>query len=110
VKSIVLHLSEQNMVLATRATPEMFAAVTTVLPGARYNELARTITVKTEEAPGSVTDKSNHILVISAGTSDIPVAEEAVETASFMGNHVEKLYDVGVAGLHRLLNNKQENK
>jgi pyridinium-3,5-biscarboxylic acid mononucleotide synthase len=108
VKSIVLHLSEQNMVLATRATPEMFAAVTTVLPGARYNELARTITVKTEEVPGTVTDKANHILVISAGTSDIPVAEEAVETASFMGNHVEKLYDVGVAGLHRLLNNKQK--
>ena len=108
VKSIVLHLSEQNMVLATRATPEMFAAVTTVLPDARYNELARTITVKTEEASGPVTDKTNHILVISAGTSDIPVAEEAVETASFMGNHVEKLYDVGVAGLHRLLNNKQK--
>ncbi len=107
VKSIVLHLSRQNMVLATRATPEMYAAVKSVLPIARYNEPARTITVKKEEESVEI-DKSSHILVLCAGTSDIPVAEEAVETASFMGNHVEKLYDVGVAGLHRLLNNKKK--
>jgi pyridinium-3,5-biscarboxylic acid mononucleotide synthase len=107
VKSIVLHLSRQNMVLATRANPEMYAAVKSVLPMARYNEPARTITVKMEEEAVEI-DKSSHILVICAGTSDIPVAEEAVETASFMGNHVEKLYDVGVAGLHRLLNNKKK--
>ena len=107
VKSIVLHLSEQNKVLATRATPEMFEAVKTVLPDAKYNVAARTITVATEEAV-TVKDKTKHILVISAGTSDIPVAEEAFETATFMGNHVEKLYDVGVAGLHRLLGNKKQ--
>jgi pyridinium-3,5-biscarboxylic acid mononucleotide synthase len=107
VKSIVLHLSQQSMVLATRATPEMYAAVTSVLPHARYNELGRTITVKSEEAEAGK-DKSRHILIICAGTSDIPVAEEAVETASFMGNHVETLYDVGVAGLHRLLGNKKK--
>jgi pyridinium-3,5-biscarboxylic acid mononucleotide synthase len=108
VKSIVLCLSEQSRVLATRATPEMFAAVSAVLPAARYNEMARTITVVPEGASIPKEDADRMILVISAGTSDIPVAEEAVETARFMGNHVESLYDVGVAGLHRLLGNKDK--
>jgi pyridinium-3,5-biscarboxylic acid mononucleotide synthase len=107
VKSIVSHLARQNMVLATRATPEMYAAVRSVLPEARYNVLGRTITVK-GEADLPEADKSKQILIISAGTSDMPVAEEAVETAAFMGNHVETLYDVGVAGLHRLLGNKKK--
>ncbi len=106
VKNIVIHLSRQNMVLATRANEEMFAAVSDVLPEARYNKLARTITVKKDTGEAEP-DPSRYILVISAGTSDIPVAEEAVETASFMGNHVKTLYDVGVAGLHRLFNNKK---
>jgi pyridinium-3,5-biscarboxylic acid mononucleotide synthase len=107
VKSIVLCLSEQTRVLATRATPEMFAAVSAVLPAARYNEMARTITVAPEgDAPGKKEDKDRMILVLSAGTSDMPVAEEAVETARFMGNYVESIYDVGVAGLHRLLGNR----
>jgi pyridinium-3,5-biscarboxylic acid mononucleotide synthase len=108
VKSIVLCLSEQTRVLATRATPDMFAAVSAVLPAARYNEMARTITVVPEGASIPKEDADRMILVISAGTSDIPVAEEAVETARFMGNHVESLYDVGVAGLHRLLGNKDK--
>ncbi len=107
VKNIVEHLARQNMVLATRATPAMFEAVKTVLPEARFNEIARTITVRKGDAEKPA-DNGKHILVMSAGTSDMPVAEEAVETATFMGNHVETLYDVGVAGLHRLLGNKKK--
>jgi pyridinium-3,5-biscarboxylic acid mononucleotide synthase len=107
VKNIVERLSLQNMVLATRASAEMFDAVRSVLPSARYNQMARTITVKQEERL-LPPDKDKLILVISAGTADMPVAEEAVETAAFMGNHVESLYDVGVAGLHRLIGNKKK--
>lgn len=107
VKNIVLHLSGKDKVLATRATPEMYDAVRTVLPGARYNELARTITVMDEDT-GEASDQDRHILVVTAGTADIPVAEEAVETARFMGNSVKTLYDVGVAGIHRLLDNKKK--
>jgi len=87
-------------VLATRATPEMFEAVRTVVPGAVYNPLARTISFKHKEELNS----KGYIAVISAGTSDLPVAEEAVETARFLNNRVETVYDVGVAGIHRLFN------
>ena len=113
VQQIVLRLSVQNKVLATRATPEMYAAVREVLPQAQYNVLGRTITVwpesrDTNEVSDSTSTKNQkHILVVSAGTADIPVAEEAVETGRFMGNEVRTLYDVGVAGLHRLLGNKE---
>ena len=107
VKNIVQRLAEQNKVLATRATPEMYDAVYSVLPGATYNKLARTITVSHKEIKENI-DQNRHILVISAGTADMPVAEEAVETARFMGSRVESLYDVGVAGLHRLLGNKKK--
>ncbi len=93
-------LAASHLLLATRATPEMYEAVATLDPSARFNELGRTITVG--QPSGELHDG---ILIISAGTSDIPVAEEAVETAQIMGNRVERLYDVGVAGLHRLLNN-----
>ena len=113
VKNIVLRLAEQNSVLGTRATTEMFAAVSSVIPRAQYNEPGRTITVKYEDTSeasdtSQEADRNRHILVISAGTADIPVAEEAVETARFMGNQVKTLYDVGVAGIHRLLSNKQK--
>jgi pyridinium-3,5-biscarboxylic acid mononucleotide synthase len=94
-------------VLATRATVEMFEGVRILLPQARYNEVARTITVSDEDLVAPE-DNDKFILVLSAGTSDMPVAEEAVETATFMGNRVETLYDVGVAGLHRLLGNKKK--
>ncbi|HIC18928.1 TPA: nickel pincer cofactor biosynthesis protein LarB [Candidatus Poribacteria bacterium] len=85
--------------LATRATKEMYNAIVEVFPEAKFNEKASTITVyELEES-----QLRDGILVISAGTSDIPVAEEAIETARIMGNRVGHLYDVGVAGLHRLL-------
>jgi pyridinium-3,5-biscarboxylic acid mononucleotide synthase len=86
-------------VLGTRATPELFAAVQAVVPGVSYNELARTITYE----PAPLPKRSGTILVITAGTADISVAEEAAVTAEVMGNCVDRLYDVGVAGLHRLL-------
>lgn len=87
-------------VLATRATPDMYEAVRTVVPGAVYNQLARTISYKHKEE----VNNKGYIVVISAGTSDLPVAEEAVETARFLNNRVETVYDVGVAGIHRLFN------
>ena len=86
-------------VLATRASPEVFAAVQAAVPEARYNELARTIAYEPQPLP----KRSGVILVVSAGTADLPVAEEAAVTADIMGNPVERLYDVGVSGLHRLL-------
>jgi hypothetical protein len=89
----------QSPVLATRAAPEVFAAVQAAVPAAQYNELARTITW----APQPLPRRGGVILVVSAGTADLPVAEEAAVTADIMGNPVERLYDVGVSGLHRLL-------
>jgi len=85
-------------VLATRATPDMFVAVSDVIPNARYNPLAKTIVYKASEK----INPKGYIAVVAAGTSDLPVAEEAVETARFLGNQVETVFDVGVAGIHRL--------
>ena len=96
-------LSAGHPLLATRATPDMYAAVKAIQPTARYNDLARTIAVRQSEDEGMP-----GILVVSAGTSDLPVAEEAIETALMMGNQPERLYDVGVAGLHRLINNHEK--
>src|SRR5579863_3716427 len=90
-------------VLATRATQAQFVAVKKKLKKAEYHELAQAIVLhRDHEIYGKGT-----IAVVSAGTSDIPVAEEAVITAEIMGNQVEHLYDVGVAGIHRLLANRQ---
>jgi hypothetical protein len=86
-------------VLATRATPEHFAAVRKSVRQAEYRELARAIVLLRDRRKYG----KGTIAVVSAGTSDIPVAEEAVVTAEAMGNDVEHLYDVGVAGIHRLL-------
>jgi NCAIR mutase (PurE)-related protein len=86
-------------VLATRASKQQFDAVKKAVRGAKFEESARAIILRRDNriyGKGLIT-------VISAGTSDIPVAEEAVVTASIMGNEVDRLYDVGVAGIHRLL-------
>jgi NCAIR mutase (PurE)-related protein len=89
-------------VLATRATREMYEAVLAVEPRAVFHETARAITLtQTAATPGKGT-----IAVVCAGTSDLPVAEEAVVTARLMGNTVELIADVGVAGIHRLLAQK----
>ncbi|KUO65530.1 MAG: 1-(5-phosphoribosyl)-5-amino-4-imidazole-carboxylate carboxylase [Gracilibacter sp. BRH_c7a] len=92
-----------NNILATRANREMYEAVTAKIPHAEYHELSRAIVVRHGEQA-----RRGHILVLSAGTSDLPVAEEAVITAEVMGNHVERLYDTGVAGIHRLLSQKDK--
>lgn len=89
-------------VLATRANEKQFAAVKKKVRGAEYSEAARTIVLRNDQTAYG----KGVIAVVSAGTSDIPVAEEAVVTAEIMGNHVERLYDVGVAGIHRLLANR----
>jgi len=84
--------------LITRAGPEHADAVRDALPEATYHEIARLITLEREPArrdPG--------VTVLSGGTADLPVAEEAAVTAELMGSEVERIYDVGVAGLHRLL-------
>jgi len=88
-----------NNVLATRATSEQFKAVKAKIRKAEYHELARAITLSQDPKLYG----KGKIVVVSAGTSDIPVAEEAVVTAQVMGNEVRHVYDVGVAGIHRLL-------
>lgn len=85
--------------LVTRTNRESFDAVRAVVSNAEFNELARTITLRV----GNVPPGRGPIVVAAAGTADLPVAEEAAVTAEVMGNVVERLYDVGVAGLHRLL-------
>ena len=90
--------------LATRANREIYKTVFAKLKNARYNELARTIVLKNSK----LQKKVGSILIVTAGTSDIPVAEEARETAEIMGNNVKVLCDVGVAGIHRLLKNKKD--
>lgn len=87
-------------ILATRVNSDVFNAVKKVIPGASYNAIAQTIVYKKNEQPLN----KGHITVVAAGTSDLPVAEEAVETAKFLNNKVETVYDVGVAGVHRLFN------
>ncbi len=93
----------ENNVLATKASREIYEAVAKKIPDAVYYELARSIVVRRGKQ-----EKRGYILVISAGTSDIPVAEEAAITVEVMGNKVERLYDVGVAGIHRLFSQKDK--
>ena len=85
--------------LVTRTTPEAYQAVRADLPQAVYHELARCITLDVQGTPRG----RGTILIAAAGTADLPVAEEAAVTAEIMGNTIDRLYDVGVAGLHRLL-------
>jgi pyridinium-3,5-biscarboxylic acid mononucleotide synthase len=89
-------------ILATRASQEQFTAVKKKVRKAEYRELARAIVLERDRKKYG----KGIIAVVSAGTSDIPVAEEAVVTAEVMGNDVEHLYDVGVAGIHHLLANR----
>ncbi len=89
--------------LATRATPAMHEAVRTRCPSAEYHEAARTIVVQQNWQDQGI----GEVLVVSAGTSDIPVAEEAAVTARVLGNRVERVFDVGVAGIHRLFSHRE---
>jgi NCAIR mutase (PurE)-related protein len=88
-----------HSLLVTRTTRDVFDCVATRVSGAQFHELARAITMRGADVhPGK-----GPIVVAAAGTADLPVAEEAAISAEIMGNAVERLYDVGVAGLHRLL-------
>jgi len=105
VCDIISHmLTKNNNILATRATKEMFDAVKKICADAKFNAAARTITIKRKDLKIPVTV----ISVVSAGTSDIPVAEEAAVTAEFFGNKVQRVFDVGVAGIHRLYDRLDE--
>jgi len=100
VAAIFKRLSRHgNNVLATRASKEQFSAVKKIVRAAKYDPQARAIVLRRDKKLYG----KGVISVVSAGTSDIPVAEEAVVTAELMGNEVERVYDVGVAGIHRLL-------
>lgn len=92
-------MARESRVLITRVTREHVAAVQRQFPSAQHHVEARCITMTS----GAQAKRPGTIAVLCAGTSDLPVAEEAVVTAEIMGNTVERIYDVGVAGLHRLL-------
>ena len=87
--------------LATRAEPDVARAILRLDRRARYHADARLVAIPRAKQPAI-----GHVLVVTAGTADVPVAEEACITAEVMGSHVERLYDVGVAGIHRILGKK----
>ena len=95
--------ARKHNVLVTRATPEQYKAIRKIFKKAEFHELGRCIVLRQEKQKIG----KGMIAVVSAGTSDIPIAEEAVITAEVMGNDVEHFYDVGVAGIHRLLAHSQ---
>jgi NCAIR mutase (PurE)-related protein len=99
VEIFVRLAQREHNVLATRVTGEQFRAVKRKLRKAEFHELAHAVTLTQDDTRYG----KGTIVVVSAGTSDIPVAEEAVVTAQIMGNDVQHVYDVGVAGIHRLL-------
>lgn len=105
ILKIIEIMSKYNQnILATKANEKIYKAVKRVYKNAEYNKTARTIVIKKEK----IKLKKGKILVLTAGTADIPIAEEAVVTAQIMGNKVDKIYDIGVAGIHRLLSNKEK--
>jgi len=105
IKEIVTRMSKGNRtILAMRATEEMYRALREVSDKVEYHPEAKAMVIG--EKPKVRTTQT--ILVVTGGTADIPVAEEAAITAEVMGNRVERLYDVGVAGLHRLLGAKEK--
>jgi NCAIR mutase (PurE)-related protein len=95
--------NHEGNILATRVSEKQFAAVKKKVRAVEYRDLARAIVLQRDPT----TYGKGIVAVVSAGTSDIPVAEEAVVTAEVMGNEVEHFYDVGVAGIHRLLANRE---
>ena len=89
---------DQQEVLGTRASREQYELVRQVCPEVVYDPLARLLKIEKKEKP-----RVGNIVVCTAGTADLPVAEEAAQTAEFFGSRVDRIYDVGVSGLHRLL-------
>lgn len=100
IAQIVNCMKEKNeRILVTRAKEEDYQAVKLIAENATYDKLSRIIMIGDKPEPEK---KDSYIAVVTAGTSDIPVAEEAALTAEYFGNRVERIYDVGVAGIHRL--------
>lgn len=101
--SIFQNFYEKNLnILGTRATQSQYERVKEVLPMVQYDPLSRILKIQREEKPGI-----GCVAVCTGGTADIPVAEEAAQTAEFFGSKVLRIYDVGVAGIHRLLSNME---
>jgi NCAIR mutase (PurE)-related protein len=105
VKIVDSHAEKNTGIIATKASPEIFKEIEKKRKDAIYFDEAQIVFVgkRNQEIHSKGT-----ILIVSAGTSDIPVAEEAAITADLLGNNVERLFDVGVAGVHRLLDHKEE--
>jgi pyridinium-3,5-biscarboxylic acid mononucleotide synthase len=103
VRVMVRRKQSRHNILVTRADRKTFAAVKRVSRNAKFHPLSGVITI---ERSKEITGKGM-IVVVSAGTSDVPVAEEALLTSRMMGNRAEHLYDVGVAGIHRLLEHRE---
>lgn len=110
VVEILKCLSARNKcVLGTRASREVFETVRAEIPNATYNEHGRVIMVgKPARSEEELAKDEKYIMILCGGTADIPVAEEAAATATALGSRVERSYDVGVAGLHRLLDQKEK--
>ncbi len=103
LKEIFLRLYQKNgEVMGTRATKEQAEIVKSVLPNAKYDEVSRIIIAKSEEKTKR-TKLIGNVAVCTAGTADIPVAEEAAQTIEFFGSKATRIFDVGVSGIHRLL-------
>jgi pyridinium-3,5-biscarboxylic acid mononucleotide synthase len=104
IVAIATHMADTTSnVLATRASADVYAALREIFADAEYHELAKAVVVKRDPQEKGL----GMVLVLAAGTADLAVAEEAALTAEVMGSRVERLYDVGVAGIHRLLDNHQ---
>ena len=95
---IFKRLYEDNgEVMGTRASRHQYELVKDLLPGVEYDELSHIIKIETKNK-----EHIGRIAVCTAGTADIPVAEEAAQTAEYFGSHVDRVFDIGVSGIHRL--------
>lgn len=103
LSNIYLSIYKENReVLGTRASKHQYELLKKDIPSIEYDELSRLLKIEKEK------DKKGNIVVCTGGTADIPVAEEACKTAEFFGNYVERIYDVGVSGIHRILSQKEK--
>lgn len=100
VQILSLLMEKYDNVIGTRAAKEIYERLRQDFPAVQYNEMARMVYQRKDT---SIVNGERTIAVVTAGTSDIPVSEEAALTAEIMGNQVKRIYDVGVAGIHRLL-------
>jgi len=105
IVEIIKRIFKYNDVLATKANEKTFRAVKKIYKNALYNKTAKTIIIKKRKRSMKTQEK---VIILSAGTSDIGVSEEAAITAEFLGCNVKRIYDVGVAGVHRLLSKSKE--